>query len=152
MILSFDRRVRAHDGRPFAGFAIAGEDRHFHPARAEFVVVGKQDNGRDKLDEAKLKVWHPLVPEPRAVRYAWARNPIANAVNSNHHERTIPIVSFRTDNWDWPEAPIGDRDSEASQAHRREINERRRQAKAWVEERRVAEAKAFLESRSESGN
>ena len=146
MILSFDRRVRVHDGRPFAGFAIAGEDQHFYPATAEFVVVGKQDNGRDKLDESKLKVWHPLVKSPKAVRYAWARNPIGNAVNSRHHERTIPVVSFRTDNWDWPEAPFGDRGSEASRNHRQKINAMRQQAREWTKERTIAEAKAVLES------
>ena len=146
MILSFDRQVRVHDGRPFSGFAIAGEDQHFYPAKGEFVVVGKQDNGRDNLDESKLKVWHPLVKEPKAVRYAWARNPVANAVNSRHHERTIPIVSFRTDSWDWPDAPFGDRGSEAEQSHREKINAMRQQARDWAKERPLAEAKALLES------
>ena len=146
MILTFDRNVRVHDGRPFAGFAIAGDDQHFYPATAEFVVVGKQDNGRDKLDESKLKVWHPLVKSPKAVRYAWARNPIGNAVNSRHHERTIPVVSFRTDTWDWPEAPFGERGTETSRAHRQKINAMRQQAREWAEERRLAEAKALLET------
>ncbi|MHC4165878.1 MAG: hypothetical protein ACYSWQ_02850, partial [Planctomycetota bacterium] len=84
IILTFDRAVRVHDGRPFAGFAIAGEDRHFVPAKAEFVVAGKDDRGRDRRDEKLLKVWSPLVAKPLAVRYAWARNPIGNAVNSQH--------------------------------------------------------------------
>ena len=144
--LQFDRNVRVHDGRPFAGFAIAGEDRHFYPAKAEFVVAGKDERGRDRKDESRLKVWHPLVKSPQAVRYAWARNPIANAVNSRHHERTIPIVSFRTDDWDWPEAPFEADGDELKQAHRKTINSMRDAARKQTVQRKVDEAKQFLET------
>ena len=148
IILSFDRNVRVHDGRPFEGFAIAGKDRHFYPAKAEFLIVGKDQNNRDKRDESTLVVSHLLVRTPVAVRYAWARNPKGNAVNSRHHERTIPIVSFRTDTWDWPEAPFAKDQSE----HRRKINELRKQAREWTNERQIAEAKAFLESAAARAN
>ena len=144
-ILAFDRAVRAHDGRPFEGFAIAGADRHFYPARAEFLVVGKDERGRDRRDESRLKVWSPLVKEPAAVRYAWARNPLGNAVNGSHYERIIPICSFRTDNWDWPEAPFKSEGQEAVNAHRRKISEMRRQAAAWAKQRAVEEAQLVLE-------
>ena len=144
MILSFNGMVRVHDGRPFKGFAIAGEDRHFVPARAEFVVTGKDDRGREQKDERRLKVWSPLVPEPVAVRYAWARNPLGNAVNSGHHERIIPIPSFRTDNWDWPEAPFEDDSDEARNEHREAINKMRQQARQWAEARPLREARILL--------
>ena len=144
IILSFNGMVRVHDGRPFEGFAIAGTDRHFVPARAEFVVKGKDDRGREQKDERKLKVWSPLVPEPVAVRYAWARNPLGNAVNSGHHERIIPIPSFRTDNWDWPEAPFESDRDETRNAHREAINTMRRQARKWSEARPMQEARVLL--------
>lgn len=144
IILSFDRAVRVHDGRPFQGFAIAGADRHFYPAQAEFLVVGKDDRGRDRVDEAKLKVWSPLVKQPVAVRYAWARNPLGNAVNSRHHERIIPICAFRTDNWDWPEAPFKADGPEAEATHRDQRNQLRQQANRWVKERPIEEAKQRL--------
>ena len=148
-LLSFDRAVRVHDGRPFEGFAVAGEDRHFYPAKAEFVVLGKDDRGRDRRDEAKLKVWSPLVKDPKAVRYAWARNPLGNAVNGRHHERTIPIPTFRTDDWDWPEAPFAARGSEPESQHRRRIHEMRQRAAAWVRQRKIQEAQEVLKSAEE---
>ena len=144
VILSFNGMVRVHDGRPFEGFAVAGKDRHFVPARAEFVVKGKDDRGREQKDERKLKVWSPLVPEPVAVRYAWARNPLGNAVNSGHHERIIPIPSFRTDNWDWPEAPFESDREETRNAHREAISVMRRKAREWSEFRPVREARMLL--------
>jgi len=144
IILSFNGMVRVHDGRPFEGFAVAGKDRHFVPAQAEFVVKGKDDRGREQKDERKLKVWSPLVPEPVAVRYAWARNPLGNAVNSGHHERIIPIPSFRTDNWDWPEAPFESDRDETRNAHREAINTMRRQAREWSETRPMQEARVLL--------
>ena len=140
MILSFNGMVRVHDGRPFEGFAIAGEDRHFVPANAEFLVTGKDDRGREQKDERRLKVWSPLVPNPVAVRYAWARNPLGNAVNSGHHERIIPIPSFRTDEWDWPEAPFESDSEEARNEHREAINKMRQQARQWAEDRPLREA------------
>lgn len=135
IVLTFDRAVQTHDGRPFAGFAIAGEDRHFFPAHAAYVVTGKDDRGRDREDRRKLQVWSEAVAQPVAVRYAWARNPLGNLVNSEHHERVLAVPSFRTDRWDWPEAPIPDRGTKAADEHRRRINELRRQAEAWARSR-----------------
>jgi sialate O-acetylesterase len=146
IVLRFDRAVRVHDGRPFAGFAIAGEDRHFVPAKAEFVVVGSDDRGRPRHDETQLKVSSPLVPKPVAVRYAWARNPLGNAVNSQHHERIIPIPSFRTDGWDWPEAPFEKDGADAQNRHREAIGKLRQAARAGAEKRRLLEAKEVLRS------
>lgn len=145
IVLSFHSQVRVHDGRPFTGFAIAGEDRKFVPAKAEFLVVGKDERGRERKDERQLKVWSPLVPKPVAVRYAWARNPLGNAVNSGHHERIIPIPSFRTDNWDWPEAPFESDGDDARNGHRLAINKLRDDARAWIKERPLREARWLLE-------
>ena len=144
IVLKFNSMVRVHDGRPFEGFAIAGEDRHFVPARAEFVVKGRDERGREQKDERTLKVWSPLVPKPVAVRYAWARNPLGNAVNSGHHERIIPIPSFRTDNWDWPEAPFEADTEEARSSHREALNQMREDARRWTGERPLQEARLLL--------
>jgi sialate O-acetylesterase len=146
LILTFDRAVQVTDGRAFEGFAVAGENRHFVPARAEFVAVGKDDNGRDRRDEKLLKVWSPLVQKPLAVRYAWARNPLGNVVNCEHHESIIPIPSFRTDDWDWPEAPFKSDGRDAEVKHRERRNEMRRKAEQWAKERTVLEAREVLKS------
>lgn len=145
IVLSFHSQVRVHDGRPFSGFAIAGDDKRFYPAKAEFLVVGKDERGRERKDERQLKVWSPLVPKPVAVRYAWARNPLGNAVNSGHHERIIPIPSFRTDDWDWPEAPFERDGDEARNGHRLAVNKLRDEARTWANERPLMEARWLLE-------
>ncbi|MDE0864884.1 MAG: sialate O-acetylesterase [Rubripirellula sp.] len=64
------------------GFAVAGKDRIFHWANAE-------------ADGNKVSAWSDQVPNPVAVRYSWASNPIGNLVNSVG----IPASPFRTDDW-----------------------------------------------------
>jgi len=41
-------------------------------------------------DHQHLIVWHPAVPNPRGVRYAWADNPEANVYNSDD----LPVMPF----------------------------------------------------------
>lgn len=142
MVLTFDRQVQTHDGRPIEGFAIAGKDKQFYPARARYVVIGKDDRGRDREDRKQLEIWSDLVEEPVAVRYAWARNPLGNLVNSQHHERILPVPSFRTDDWDWEDTPF---DPEA----RNEVNHRRREMRNRLrdqnQERKFREARLLLQ-------
>ena len=134
-VLTFDRAVRVHDGRPFKGFSISGSDKHFVPSKAEFVIKGYDKNKRPLYDEKRLVISSASVKDPIAVRYAWARNPIGNAVNSSHHERTIPIPSFRTDDWDWPEAPFDSEGNEKINKHREQIRDLRNRAKENNEKR-----------------
>lgn len=65
------------------GFAIAGEDRKFHWAKA--TIQGNT-----------VRVYSEQVARPVAVRYAWSNNPgpldLYNAEN-------LPAVPFRTDDW-----------------------------------------------------
>lgn len=70
----------AKGGGELKGFAIAGADKNFVWARAEIV-----DN--------KVVVSAPEVPEPVAVRYNWANNPIGNLFNAEG----LPAAPFRTD-------------------------------------------------------
>ena len=71
----------AKDG-PLKGFAIAGADRKFVWADAE--IKGNT-----------VVVSSPQVTEPKAVRYAWAENPIGNLFN----QEGFPASCFRTDDW-----------------------------------------------------
>jgi sialate O-acetylesterase len=68
---------------PLRGFSIAGEDKHFVWANA------KIDNG------GTVVVWSSAVPNPVAVRYAWANNPDCNLYN----KEGLPASPFRTDSW-----------------------------------------------------
>ena len=74
--------MKAKDGGPLKGFALAGEDRVFHWAEAEIqgdhIVVTSKD-----------------VPAPVAVRYAWADNPECNLINA----AGLPASPFRSDDW-----------------------------------------------------
>jgi sialate O-acetylesterase len=63
-------------------FEIAGQDRHFHRATAE--VRGDS-----------VLVWSPAVPQPVAVRYAWADAPVAELFNG----AGLPAAPFRSDSW-----------------------------------------------------
>jgi sialate O-acetylesterase len=64
------------------GFSIAGEDKKFHWARA-------------RIEGDTVSVWSDAVPNPVAVRYAWANNPECNLYN----KEGIPASPFRTDKW-----------------------------------------------------
>ena len=84
--LTFDNVYQGLDTRdnsPLQGFAIAGEDRKFVYAEA-------------KIEKGKVIVWSEKVPNPVAVRYAWANNPLGcNLYNSAN----LPAAPFRTDDW-----------------------------------------------------
>lgn len=83
-IVTFDHAGAGLESRgtPLVGFAVAGEDKIFHAAKAaiegETVVVSSDS-----------------VAKPVAVRYAWANNPICNLYNKDG----LPASSFRTDTW-----------------------------------------------------
>ena len=81
--------LKSRDGGPLQRFEIAGKDRIWHWGEA---VVDGSDG---------ILVSSPAVPNPVAVRYAWAANPMgANLVNSEG----LPASVFRTDDWDDVEA------------------------------------------------
>jgi sialate O-acetylesterase len=69
-------------GGRLRGFAIAGADRRWYPARARI-------HGDDVI------VSSPAVPHPRQVRYAWQSNPPATLFN----RAGLPAGPFRTDRW-----------------------------------------------------
>jgi sialate O-acetylesterase len=82
--LRFDFATGLHaEGEPPVGFAIAGADRTYYFAKA-------------KIDGDTVVVWSDKVPQPIAVRYAWATNPVCNLYNSEN----LPLFQFHTDNWD----------------------------------------------------
>lgn len=64
------------------GFALAGRDRKFFPARA--VIEGES-----------VRAGAPEVAEPVAVRYAWSNDPRVNVYN----EAGFPVHPFRSDDW-----------------------------------------------------
>ena len=77
------------NGPPLKGFAIAGEDRRFFWADAKIERNGKVTLHSDR------------VPNPVAVRYAWADSPDCDLAN----KAGLPAPPFRTDDWEPPRAP-----------------------------------------------
>lgn len=76
--------LQARDKKNLERFEIAGEDQNWHWAKAEIV------------SSDSIRVSSSDVPQPVAVRYAWAANPKgANLVNS----AGLPASIFRTDDW-----------------------------------------------------
>jgi len=93
IILSFDHvggGLVAKSEEQLKGFAIAGADRKFVWADA-------------KIKGNTVVVSSDKVPEPAAVRYAWADNPVCNLYN----KEDLPASPFRTD--DWPGITINSR-------------------------------------------
>lgn len=82
-------KLRTFDGVEPIGFSIAGADKKFYNARAEFV------------GENRVKLTSPEVAEPVAVRYGWADNPRVNVYDSEW----LPLTPFRSD--DWPDWEVG---------------------------------------------
>ncbi|MEM9158923.1 MAG: sialate O-acetylesterase [Verrucomicrobiota bacterium] len=84
--LTFDHvgeNLYTFDLREPIGFAIAGKDRKFVWAKGRLI----SDN--------QVEVWSDEVPNPVAVRYAWADNPVCNLFSDNG----LPATPFRTDEW-----------------------------------------------------
>ena len=83
-----DGGLVAKDG-DLKGFAIAGEDRKWVRASA-------------KIEDGKVIVSSMEVPNPVAVRYAWASNPEFNLYNG----AGLPASPFRTDDWEDKLVPL----------------------------------------------
>lgn len=106
LVLHFDESLDAvDDGGPMKGFAIAGEDRKFHPAEATHLVIGKDDRGRPQLDKKSIVLTSIMVSDPVHFRYAWARSPLANMQAQPHTD--IPLPTQRSDDWPLEAIPFG---------------------------------------------
>jgi sialate O-acetylesterase len=87
--LTFDHvQPQTRGWRPFdtndpRGFAIAGADKKFVWADAKV------------LGDGRIAVSSEQVPDPVAVRYGWANNPVCNMYSSEG----LPLTPFRTDDW-----------------------------------------------------
>lgn len=140
IIITFDKEVKTSDDRPVEGFAIAGSDRHFFPAKAVYVKI-QNEKGPPVFDKKRIEVWNELCADPVEVRYAWARNPLGNLVNVECP--IIPVPLFRTDQWDYPEAPYP---AEEYTAHRASLKILRKQASEMAGVRLIREAEMILKN------
>ena len=135
MVLKFDKPVQPDDRSAIPeGFSIAGADGKFYMAHAAFEMKA----GAKKPDLTAIHVWSPLVKEPVAVRYAWARSPAGNLKING--KPWLPLTSFRTDQHEWPESD----DPAVELASRAKSAEIKKDAAARMELRKTEEAKQAL--------
>jgi len=143
MVLTFDKPVMPDDMSTVPeGFSIADESGKFYMAHAAYPL--KKDAGiwnvaNKNFDTTKIVVWSPLVEQPVAVRYAWARSPMGNLKING--KQWLPLQSFRTDDWDWPESE----DPSESLVDRGRSREMNAEAAERCEYRRAEEAKRAVE-------
>jgi sialate O-acetylesterase len=143
IVLTFDKKVMPDDmSMVLEGFSIADQSGKFYMARAVYPLlkdVGIWNVANKNYDATKILVWSPLVKEPVAVRYAWATSPMGNLkVNG---KEWLPLHSFRTDTWDWPESE----DPALSLVDRAKSRALNQEAAERCEYRRTEEAKGAVE-------
>lgn len=147
LILSFDSDMASVNSEAMAGFSIAGKDGKFQPAKAEYLVTGKDENGQPQITWKALVLSHPLVPNPIHYRFAWGRNPMGNL--RMVHIKDIPFATQRSDNWtvaDMYENYTGKKSAVPGQVHGGETEELKKALKAADLERRIFEAQALLDA------
>jgi sialate O-acetylesterase len=81
---TFGSSMQFKGNAQITNFAIAGEDKKFVWAQV-------------KIENGKIIVWNDTVPNPVAVRYAWADNPENGQLLYN--TEGLPASPFRIDSW-----------------------------------------------------
>jgi sialate O-acetylesterase len=145
LTMSTEVRTREDaDGR-MVGFAIAGEDRRFYPADANWLMQPSKSGGNNKPEPNRkvIVLSSRFVTNPAHYRYAWARNPMGNIVNNQN----VPLAAQRSDTWVLEETPVQPPTSPNTPpevARRQAGNMIRRELERDDMERRVREAEALI--------
>ena len=151
LLLHFDKEVGSVDSQAITGFAIASEDKKFQPAQADLLITGKDAKGEPKRDRKTLVLRSPHVVKPIHFRYAWGRNPMGNVRVGNTHEKDCALAAQRSDKWTMPEmyeAYTGKKSTAPGEISRPEMDELRKALQAADLARRIADARAFLETQT----
>lgn len=145
LVLHFDTRVLTPGRVPMVGFAIAGADRRFQPAEADWLEIGKDSKGRPRLEKQALVLSSPHVPKPIHFRYAWGRNPMGNLKSDDN--AMAPFATQRSDDWKAEEVPVKVREKEMEA---RELKRTiQRELRLEDMERRLKDAQAFIDEYKE---
>jgi len=143
MVLTFDKPVMPDDMSTIPeGFSIAGKDGKYYLGHARFLLkkdAGVWNTANKSYDATKVYVWSPLVKQPTAVRYGWATSPMGNLKVSG--KPWLPLQSFCTDSWDWPESD----DPTVSAVDRAKGREMQQDAAERLEFRKIEEARQAVE-------
>jgi sialate O-acetylesterase len=144
IVLTMNTTVGAQKDSRMEGFAIAGEDRRFQPAKVDFFVVGKDSRNRPQFDRKKLVLSSSLVPQPVHYRYAWGRNPMGNLSTNGSG---TPLPTQRSDSWAISEVPV---EQDEALDHRAKLGRVRALLKEDDMKRRLHDAQTLLDTHSTS--
>ncbi len=149
LLLTLDREVGDPEDGQIQGFAIAGDDRQFHPAAVAYAEKGSDDRGRMQYDRRRLILTSSMVAQPTHFRYAWGRNPLANLQATGNKD--LPFGTQRSDDWRMEEVPlevVGDESGQplALPISRRDRNEILQALRQQDQQRRLTEARQVIET------
>jgi sialate O-acetylesterase len=129
-LLTFDHApqgLRTVDVDEVRGFAICGADKKWVWAKAS--IIGGSKKGTNQIE-----VSSPQVPQPVAIRYAWADNPVCNVYSAEG----LPLTPFRTDHFPMITDPANPNGLEAQAAKRAEEIKATLQKRAELQKQREA--------------
>jgi sialate O-acetylesterase len=145
LVLAIDREVGDPLDGKIEGFAIAGEDRKFHPADVAYLEIGKDEQNRPRYDRKQLVLTSLMVPHPIHFRYGWGRNPLANLQATGNKD--LPFATQKSDDWRLEEVPAGVLNEPVKLPLSRQDNARILEAlRQQDRQRRTAEARLWLET------
>ncbi|MBT3202577.1 MAG: hypothetical protein HN350_21975 [Phycisphaerales bacterium] len=147
IVLKFDTWLRQLDDAGIQGFAIAGADRRFQPADADWLITKMDRHNRPQYDRRSVVLTSKHIAKPIHFRYAWGRNPMGNLVRADH--TTIPLATQRSDNWkpeEVPEKYEWDKSASARDYQRRLKWQAQRDLRLDDTQRRLKEAQAFIDA------
>jgi sialate O-acetylesterase len=147
LILQLDTWAIPFNDGPIQGFAIAGKDGRFQPAKAEWLDKNAGKSGGPNWERSTIVLTSALVPEPLYFRYAWARNPLENLKSTDNVG--LPFDAQRNDTWslaDLYEIYTGKKAKTPGVLDGGEHRELTNVLKAEDLKRRIGEAKALLEA------
>ncbi|MCF7975915.1 MAG: hypothetical protein K9N55_19015 [Phycisphaerae bacterium] len=144
IVLTFDVPVDAGNDNPIEGFAIAGKDRHFQPAKAEHLVIRQDRSNQPVYDYKTILLSSRYVADPIHYRYAWARNPMGNLKPRYNFDSAI-LATQRSDDWRIHEVPVKFGDT----ADRQSMNLARQANRLFDMDRRLKDARHLLDEHQE---
>jgi sialate O-acetylesterase len=150
IVLKLDTWLRELDDSGIQGFAIAGADRKFQPADANWLVTKMDRHNRPQYDRRAVVLTSKHIAKPIHFRYAWGRNPMGNLVRADH--TTVPLATQRSDNWKQEEVPekyTWDKSAPKREYDRRLRWQAQRDLRLDDTERRLKEAQAFIDENKE---
>lgn len=139
LIVTLDQEAYAYNSGPIYGFAIAGSDKKFYPATAEYLTDEKKNQKR-----SVIVLTSQFVPEPVAYRYGWHRNPMGNLKISSSE---LPLPISRSDAWtlnDLYEAYTGKKTASPTMLNGGERGELNRALQKADKQRRYTEAETSV--------